>query len=491
MPERPHILLFVSDQQQWQTVCGRGPARSPNVDRLAAEGMTFERPYATIALCCPSRAALLTGQFPWHNGILNQVHVPERTRSDLFPETRTYAQHLREAGYRLGYAGKWHASWDRLPTDVGFHDLVAPDGCNPDLLRAAGFVGPDRSHRAHAIEAEGKVAWPGDRPRLFYGTDHGPVAETGAYTVTSAGIGLIERYAVEDQGRPWFVTINVTEPHDPYLPLAEYADHYDPAAVALPPSWHDDFANKPNLNRREAGLWAGLTEDQVRTAIARYWAFCEQVDAEVGRVLDALERTGQADNTLVIFTSDHGDLAGAHRQFIKGWQPYEETYRVPLVVRWPGVVGAGLACDHLVQLHDLAHTFVDVAGAESIAPADGRSLRPLWQDPARTDWEDVAFCQYYGGEFLYTQRMVITSRYKYVFNGWDFDELYDLAADPYELRNAIDDARYHAVRDDLQDLLYDLMERHGDPYAQHRYGAARYLPRPKVHRELDAAELTP
>jgi arylsulfatase A-like enzyme len=195
-------------------------------------------------------------------------------------------------------------------------------------------------------------------------------------------------------------------------------------------------------------------------------------------VLDALDRGGQAANTLVIFTSDHGDMAGAHRQFIKGWQPYEETYRVPLVLRWPDVIAPGGVCERLVQLHDLAHTFADIAGAAPICPTDGRSLLPLLRDPQGADWEDVAFCCYYGGEFLYTQRMVITPRYKYVFNGFDCDELYDLARDPHEIHNVLDDPAYAAARDDLRTLLWQQMERYGDPYAQNRYGAARYLPRP-------------
>lgn len=476
MTKRPNILLFVSDQQQWQTVCGRSPARSPHIDRLAREGIRFERPYATVALCCPSRAALISGQYPWHNGILNQVHVPERTRSDMVPDVQTYSQKLRDAGYYLGYVGKWHVSWERTPLDFGFHELRAPSGCNPETLRHAGLseAEPPVGRRA-AVETECTVTWPGDSPHLFYGIDHAPEEETRPYIETSQAIAMIERYAND---APWFITLNVVEPHDPYTPLARYATHYDPAAVALPASWQDDFANKPNINRREAGLWAALSEEQVRTAIARYWAFCEQVDAQVGRILDALDRTGQTENTLVVFTSDHGDMCGAHRQFIKGWQPYEETYRVPLVMRWPGVIAPGSVCSHLVQLHDLAHTFVAVAEAEPIHPPDGRSLLPLLTGPARDDWEDVAFCTYYGGEFLYTQRMVITERYKYVFNGWDFDELYDLMTDPHEMNNIVDDPASRVPCDTMRGLIYARMERYGDPYVQNRYGAPRYLPRP-------------
>lgn len=487
MTERPNILLFVSDQQQWQTVCGRGPARSPHVDRLAAEGLRFERPYATVALCCPSRAALISGQYPWHNGVLNQVHVPERTRADMAPDVRTYSQHLRDAGYRLGYTGKWHASWERTPLDFGFHDVLAPHGYNPATLRAVGLPPERSSTDRNAIDVECSVTWPGDTPHPFYGINHAPEETTDAHVTTSAGLDLLERYSAAGQARPWFITINVTEPHDPYIPLAGYAAHYDPADVALPASWADTFVDKPYMNRRDAGLWAGLSEEQVRAAIARYWAYCEQVDAQFGRVLAALDRTGQAENTLVVYTSDHGDLAGAHRQFIKGWQPYEETYRVPLVMRWPAAIAAGGVCDRLVQLHDLAHTFVDLAGAAPIVPADGRSLRPLLRDPRGAAWEDVAFCCYYGGEFLYTQRMVITPRHKYVFNGFDRDELYDLERDPHELRNVADDPAYGAVADDLRGLLYQRMARYGDPYAQNRYGAPRYLPRPRALQPREQA----
>ncbi len=479
--KQPNILLFVSDQQQWQTIGERSPARSPHLNRLAAAGMQFERPYATVALCCPSRAALISGQYPWHNGVLNQIHVPERTRRDMFPAVQTYSQRLHDAGYRLGYSGKWHASWDRTPLDFGFHDIQAPTGYNPATLAPLNLTMKQRENTGSQLDVECTVTWPGDKPTTFYGIDQGPVEATGAYRATSAGIALFEGYARDYPDQPWFVTINVVEPHDPYLPLAEYAAHYDPATVELPASWADSFANKPNMNRRDAGMWAGLSEDQVRTAIARYWAYCEQVDAEVGRVMAALERTGQAENTVVVFTSDHGDMAGAHRQFIKGWQPYEETYRVPLVIRWPGTVAPGSVCHRLVQLHDLAHTFVAIAGGEPITPADGRSLVPLLRDP-NCEWaDDNAFCCYYGGEFLYTQRMVITQTHKYVFNGFDFDELYDLVADPGEIDNQIDNPAYTTVRDELQRLLWQRMEQHEDPYAQNRYGAPRYLPRPIAH----------
>jgi len=214
----------------------------------------------------------------------------------------------------------------------------------------------------------------------------------------------------------------------------------------------------------------------------------EQLDAQIGRILEALERTGQAANTLVVFTTDHGDMVGAHRMWIKGWIPYEECYRVPLIVRWPGVIRPGSRSAHLVQTHDLAHTYVQVAGAPPLPFADGRPLQPLFADPQRADWDDQILCAYYGGEYLYTQRIAITPRYKYVFNGFDFDELYDLDQDPEEMHNAVDDPRYRAAADDMRARLYALMAKFEDPFGDvqarnsigqppNRYGAPRYLPR--------------
>jgi arylsulfatase A-like enzyme len=211
------------------------------------------------------------------------------------------------------------------------------------------------------------------------------------------------------------------EPHDPYLPLKKYLDRYDPRSIPVPKSFQETFRNKPGLHKRESESWGPITEDDVRASRACYYAYTEQLDAQIGRVLEALDETGQAGNTLVVATTDHGDMVGAHRMWIKGWIPYEECYRIPMVVRWPGRIQPGSKTGHLVQLQDLAHTYADAGGAKKMPYPDGRSLTALFDDPARTDWNDDILCVYYGGEFLYTQRIAVNRRYKYVFNGFDYD----------------------------------------------------------------------
>jgi len=201
----------------------------------------------------------------------------------------------------------------------------------------------------------------------------------------------------------------------------------------------------------------------------------------VGIVLDALEAAGKVANTLVIFTSDHGDNVGAHRTFIKGWTPYEETHRIPMVARWPGVIPAASATSALVQLHDWAHTFVSVATAAPLPYPEGKDLTPLLANPAQAEkaWPPHILNVYYGCELLYIQRLAIARRYKYVFNGFDWDEFYDLERDPGELRNLIDDPEYAERAQDMRDALWELMYRLGDPYTQLRWGAARYLIGPR------------
>src|SRR5215468_5975232 len=141
--QRPNILHIMTDQQQWATIAGRSACRTPNLDRLAREGMLFERSYTPSAVCCPARAMILSGAYHWHNGVYNQVHSPPSVHRDMFPDVVTYSMRLRDVGYRLGYVGKWHASYTRTPLDFGYDEIAAPNAYNPQLLKGID-TNPDR-----------------------------------------------------------------------------------------------------------------------------------------------------------------------------------------------------------------------------------------------------------------------------------------------------------------------------------------------------------
>jgi arylsulfatase A-like enzyme len=486
---RPNILHIMTDQQQWATIGGRSECRTPNLNRLAESGMLFERSYTPSAVCCPARAMILSGAYHWHNGVYNQIHSPPSVHRDMNPDVVLYSNRLREAGYRLGYVGKWHASYVRTPLNFGFHEVADLQGCDPRLIRRLN-TNPDGVTR---VKGELKATpvrefrWPGSEPFTMWGYREGPEEATPEYYRAECAIRMMRRFARDDQ--PWHLEAHFVEPHDPYMPLKKYRDRYDPRAIAVPESFRDTFQGKPGLHRRESETWGQVSEDDYRSGRAHYYAYTEQVDAQIGRILDALKETGQEENTIVVATTDHGDMVGAHRMWIKGWIPYEETYRVPMIVRWPGHIRPGSRTDRLVQTHDLGYTYVAAAGAKALPYQDGRALQPLFGNPDAASWRDQILCAYYGGEFLYTQRIAITERFKYVFNGFDIDECYDLGEDPEEMRNLVDRGEKRAQVDDMRARLYELMNQFDDPFGDlkqatapmrgDRYCAPRYLPRGK------------
>ena len=313
---------------------------------------------------------------------------------------------------------------------------------------------------------------------MWAGRDAAP-EDLYEHRLASAAIRTIREFAAggaASGGAPWLVEVHFPQPHDAYLPIMQFLDGYRLEDIELPRSYYaETFEGKPGLLAREAACWAELSEEQFRQGLRHYYAYCEQLDHFVGMVLDALDATGQADRTLTVLGCDHGDMAGAHRMFIKGWMPHEETHRIPMAARWPTVIPAGSTTDELVHLHDWAHTFTALAGAAPLPYPDGRDLTPLLRDPAGWRGPDHLLSVYYGGEFLYTQRIAIGRRYKYVFNSFDRDEFYDLERDPGEVHNALDDAASADAVARTRDALWELMVRYGDPYAGHRYGAGRYL----------------
>jgi len=486
---RPNILHIMTDQQQWASIAGRSLCRTPNIDRLASQGMLFERSYTPSAVCCPARAMLLSGAYHWHNGVYNQIHSAPSVHRDMNPDVVLYAHRLRDAGYRLGYVGKWHASWVRTPADFGY-EMSGVSGCDPEALRKYD-LNPDRVEKPAGQPRRTvlrNMQWPGSPPFPMWGYEEGPVEGTGEWQTAERAIRMMKRFARDT--KPWLLEAHFVAPHDPYFPLKEFHDRYDPRGIPVPNSFRDTFHGKPGLHKRESASWGNVAEDDYRQGRACYFAQIEQLDAQIGRILSALEETNQAGNTLVAFTTDHGDMCGNHRMWLKGWIPYEECYRVPLVVRWPGTVKAGATTKRLVLTHDLAHTYVAAAGAKAMPYSDGFSLQGLFADSAANSWPAERMCAYYGGEFLYTQRIAMTERFKYVFNGFDMDEMYDLSDDPEEMRNLADDPAHSAHADDMRARLYEMMDQFEDPFGTprrwtlpgnppDRYGAPRYLSRGK------------
>jgi arylsulfatase A-like enzyme len=445
----PNVLVVMSDQQQAATVDPGGPCDTPHLDRLAARGARFTRCYTPSPVCSPARASFMTGLLPHQHGMVDVEHAVPAYRADLVDGLPMWSHRLRDAGYLLGYYGKWHVERSYELERFGFARSRAYREPGPDYVahrRRLGLASTPVLGEPHRI-----VSQPGYRDLLLYGvTDEPAEATLEHFTVSNALEFLDEACA---GARPWALMVSTKAPHEPYVVPRPYVERYDPDRIALPESFDDDLTDRPAIYRRQRSVWADLTADDFRTATACYYAACSLVDDQVGRLLDRIEAAGQRDNTIVVYTSDHGDLMGAHRLLLKGVPAFEEVYRVPLLVSWPEAIEAGQVIDDLVQSHDAAETLARLTGTGLGGHAVDLMPRLTGDGgPPRS----TAIAELHGQRFSYTQRVVWQDRWKYVFNAFDFDELYDLDADPAERVNRAGDPAYADVLRRLTEALWEI-----------------------------------
>jgi arylsulfatase A-like enzyme len=468
MPNRPNILIFMTDQERADVVAPGHPCRTPNADRLAQDGVRFTQAYTPAAHCCPARATFMTGLYPSRHGVFNNVLTPTAIHYGLNPGVVTFSELLRNAGYDLTLCGKWHVTAEENPADRGWNEreTTGVKGGSHQRAIAQWYEGPLQPDTSGGERPRGHIQRPGWGDFVVYKTlpDGGPKGYEGLhdYKVVQAAIDELQRLAAQEQ--PWCLFIGPLGPHDPFTVPEKFVRQYDAAQIPLPASYADTLADKPRLYQRQRRqLWDQLSEAEVRESIAHYWAYCTLEDALLGEVLDALDATGQAENTLVIFLSDHGDYCGDHGLYLKGAPAFRQAYHIPCIMRWPaGIASPGRTVDELITLADFAPLFLQLAGVEAPANLSGRSLLPFLQAQTPADWPDAVYTQFNGVELYYTQRSVTTRQYKYVYNGFDFDELYDLQNDPHELVNRSDDPAYGSIKQELMRKLWRFAAREAD-----------------------------
>ncbi len=293
--------------------------------------------------------------------------------------------------------------------------------------------------------------------------------QTNDYEFTAAACEAIR--TLNDR-QPFCLFAGMTGPHDPYRVPQRLLDLYPLEDVPLPVSYTDTLHDKPNIYRRQREqVWGQLSPDEVREATAHYWAYCTMQDELLGDVIAALEARSLFDNTVFVFLSDHGDYMGAHGLFCKGVPAFREGYHIPCIVRAPGYIAApGVVCNRLISLADFAPSVLDLAGVKHADDRfTGRSLRPLFANSIPTDWRNTHFTQMNGVELYYTQRACFDDRYKFVYNGFDFDELYDLQRDPHEMVNLATASTYAPVVKDMMQRIWRFAAQQGDELIMNPY----------------------
>ena len=459
MADRPNILIVMTDHQRGDTVLPAHPAVTPNVEGLAREGVTFTSTFCPTPHCCPSRASFFSGLYPSRHGVWNNICNDQALSRGLKTGVRLWSEDLADAGYRMHFSGKWHVSVEDEPKDRGWTQHLVTGAAGTHHGRRWEQYGETASAPEPAQRGEAEILRPGYGTYRLYGTSGEHQHDE---TVTRQTVELLPELAKERE--PWCIFAGLHGPHDPYFVPQRYLDLYDLDNVPLPPSYADTLEDKPRIYRRMRRTRFGqLSERETREGVRHYWAFCSYLDDLFGRMLEALDKTGQAARTLVLYCSDHGDYCGEHGLWAKGIPCFRGAYHVPAVVRWPGVVrGAGTRVDEFVSLADFAPTFLEAAGLKTDRYFTGASLVPFLRGQTPPAWRDDIHTQCNGVELYYTQRSVTTREFKYVFNGFDDDELYDLRADPQEMKNLAADAAYEGVKREMSGRMWRFARREED-----------------------------
>ena len=381
MSDQPHIVLVMSDQQRWDTLrCyGYDHMQTPHLDRLAARGIAFDHAFAQGAVCGPSRNSIVSGQYVHTHGI-------ERNEAWLTPEQPNWIERLRAGGYHTANIGKMHTFPIRLPCGFDYRLVVE----NKNYQQ--GMHGPDPDDYDHFLAHHGLK-----RPALTYYKD---VPDWPDYLgaavwphyedlfidnfVGQRTVNYIDEYDFE---KPLFLWSGFAGPHDPYDVTASALARYDGVELPAPIGSENELDSKPPPQRAAmqgmegkhtpaAIWWSRATPEAIDRMRRHYYANISLLDDWVGRIVQTLEARGQLDNTLFVFTSDHGDCLGDHHQVYKFSSHYDSVARVPLVMAGPGVEALGVR-ESLVELIDLGPTLLDLAGLEPLDDASGQSLCAL------------------------------------------------------------------------------------------------------------------
>ncbi|MDF2961497.1 MAG: sulfatase [Paenibacillus sp.] len=471
--EKSNILWICTDQQRFDTMgCyGNSFVKTPNIDKLAANGVLFENAFCQATVCTPSRASFLTGRYPRTTRCRqNGQNIPE----DELLVTRL----LSDAGYTGGLSGKLHLS-----------------ACNPKVTSATERRiedGYSQFHWSHHpddhwptneyiqwLRAKGKTYRPSAIEDSRY-VQIGPDAEDHQTTwCAEKAVQFIE--ANERYTNPWFFSVNMFDPHHPFNPpqayLQRYLDRLD--EIPLPNYTQGELDGKTYFQRYDHNgaygdsklyPFSAMTEQDHRLVRAAYWAMIDLIDDQVGRMVDALERTGQLDNTIIIFMSDHGELIGDHGVYLKGAFFYEPSVHVPLIISNPKRFSPSRRNQELVELVDLAPTLMEAAGLDVHPGMQGKSLWPLLTGAERNEQHrDDIYCEHYNASSKQNgiggfATMVRTERYKLVsYHKRNEGELYDLQQDPNETNNLWNDSRFAEVKLDMFERLCDRMAETVDP----------------------------
>lgn len=470
MAKRKNVILILSDQQRLDTVSAYGLndiCKTPHIDALAKNGMKFTNAFTSSAICAPARASVMTGLYAHNHGVIDNF-------TDIKEGTPLLGDCMKDEGYYCGYAGKWHVSPSKEPKDCGFDGKAfmgyafpgsqvfpslkfnQPPDNQPnyyeEYLKEQGFTDIDVSHGFMGNNKALQI-------QEMYCKHEGPLESTIEYFVAHETNRLLDK--AKEQDEPFFIWSNFWGPHSPSIVPEPYYSMYDPKDIKEHPSYKETFKDKPYGHYLSEKMW-GLSDygwDGFADITAKYYGHCTMIDDMVGLIVKKLKEIGEYENTVIIYSADHGDCMGAHKLIEKGAFTYDEIYRIPMVVSGLGQEDN----ESFVYLQELMPTILDIAGGKLKKPVDGKSLLPLLKGEQNDNGRTEIYGEYHNHFYVSRQRMVRDNKYQFTFNESERGELYDFEKDPYQLNNVCYDPAYGDIKKEYIEKMSEYMKSTNDP----------------------------
>ncbi|HBL83623.1 MAG: sulfatase [Clostridiales bacterium GWF2_38_85] len=455
--DKKQIIFIMTDTTRWDMLgCyGNKDMITPNLDRLASEGIRFDNAYTVQPVCGPARSAIFTGMYPHSNGSWANA-LP------LYANIRTVGQRMRDNGIEAAYIGKWH-----LDGSDYFGNGICPKGWNADYWY---------DMRTYIYEMKIDERFRSRLAKTMY--ENGGISEeyTYGHRCSDKAINFIKKFNDES----YFLTVSYDEPHGPSLCPEPYASMYKDYEFPKAPNVWDTLEGKPEYQKFWAGDRVNHNRDDVKLKFPATLGCNSYADYEIGRVLDIAHE--YAPNALIVFTSDHGDMFESHCLYSKACAAYDEITKIPLIIKSSENVRNTVFSSPISHI-DLTPTFLDYMRIVVPSPLQGSSILPIIKNPESEHPEHPVFIEFGRYENIHDcmggmqmMRCVFNGRYKLALHLTDIDELYDHETDPYEMKNLIFDESCKEIRNSLHDQILEMMNRTCDPFRGYQWGRRSWRP---------------
>jgi len=470
-PIKNVLFLFV-DQQRQDCIgsYGNNIVKTPNLDRLANSGVRFTNCYTPAPVCTPARMSAQCGLWAHNHKMLFNTGNARHKGGQDDPDSgvRFFSEDLKDKGWNLSHVGKWHVGTEKTkPSTRGYDDLPFYPGYGvPNYI-----YGYKRNPRLHphyeeylkqlGLDGFNITDMKNPDGTLFSGLQEGPKEASIPYYLANQTIDEIKKHSQDDS--PFFISCHFWGPHAPYCVPEPYHTMYNAADIEPWLDFDCDLSDKPQVLRRY-GDYLGtdwFNRKNISRLIGEYYGYITLIDDEIGRILDTLEAEGKLEETLIVYSADHGSSVGSYRLWDKGYGMYDNFTRVPLIASHPSFKPA--VNDSYVTLLDLPATFLEAGGLGS-GHMDGSSLMPLLTGRKERLREDHIVTEHHGHHCPFWQRMVRTDSGKFIFNYTATHEFYDLENDPHETKNLIDTVSSQTLKP-YEDMLINWMDETKDPFS--------------------------